>query len=185
MLADKKHKPSCKIWIEYREKPLIGKGGAEILDRIGKEESISKAAKILGMSYRYVWSYLKRIERTIGEPIAETFKGGKTGGGGAKLTRLGRSLLNEYRQLESSLNEALSDSRLREVTRLKTGAKNYLKGKVVAFEKDGPMAKISVMLVVPASVTAIISKEAAEKLGIKVGDQVEAIVKATEVMVAK
>jgi molybdopterin-binding protein len=34
-------------------------------------------------------------------------------------------------------------------------------------------------------VTALISKEAAEDLGIKVGDQVEAVVKATEVMIAK
>jgi len=34
-------------------------------------------------------------------------------------------------------------------------------------------------------VTALISKEAVEDLNIKVGDKVEAVVKATEVMVAK
>jgi molybdate transport system regulatory protein len=47
------------------------------------------------------------------------------------------------------------------------------------------MAKIKVEITVPVSVTAIISKEAVEDLGIKVGDQVEAVVKATEVMIAK
>ncbi|MEM3824339.1 MAG: LysR family transcriptional regulator, partial [Candidatus Bathyarchaeia archaeon] len=71
MLTDKKHKPSCKIWIEYKGKPVLGKGGAQILEEINKQNSISKAAKKLGMSYRYVWSYLQKIEKTIGEPIIE------------------------------------------------------------------------------------------------------------------
>ncbi|MGB9960269.1 MAG: winged helix-turn-helix domain-containing protein [Candidatus Bathyarchaeales archaeon] len=103
-----KHKLSCKVWLEYHGKPLIGKGGAEILDQIEKEQSISKAARKLGMSYRYVWSYLKKIEKTIGEPIIETYRGGKAGGGGAKLTRLGKELLEEYRRAENYLNKALA-----------------------------------------------------------------------------
>jgi molybdate transport system regulatory protein len=37
----------------------------------------------------------------------------------------------------------------------------------------------------PATITAVITKEATEELNIKVGDTVEAVVKATEVMVAK
>ncbi|HDN05653.1 MAG TPA: LysR family transcriptional regulator, partial [Candidatus Bathyarchaeota archaeon] len=49
------------------------------------------------MSYRYVWNYLKKIEDALGEPVVETFKGGKSGGGGARLTRLGESLLGEYK----------------------------------------------------------------------------------------
>jgi len=185
MLARKKEKPSGKIWIEHDGKPLLGKGGAEILEQIGKEESISKAAKNLNMSYRYVWSYLQKIEKTLGEPIVETFRGGKSGGGGARLTRLGQSLLNEYKRLERYLGEFLSQEKYWEVARLKISARNRLKGKVVAVEKNGLMAKIKVEITAPASVTALISKEAAEDLGIKVGDQVEAVVKATEVMIAK
>jgi len=185
MLTSKKQKPSGKIWIEHDGKPLLGKGGAEILEQIGKEESISKAAKNLNMSYRYVWSYLQKIEKTLGEPIVETFRGGKSGGGGARLTRLGQSLLNEYKFLERYLGEFLSQEKYWEVAKLKISARNRLKGKVVAVEKNGLMAKIKVEITVPASVTALISKEAAEDLSIKVGDQVEAVVKATEVMIAK
>ena len=48
------------------------------------------------MSYRYVWNYIQKIEKAIGEPIVETYKGGKTGGGGAQLTDLGKNLLAEY-----------------------------------------------------------------------------------------
>ena len=112
MLTNKKHTLSCKAWIEYKGKPLIGKGGAEILETIDKENSISKAAETLGMSYRYVWNYIQEIESVMEEQIVETHKGGKSGGGGAKLTDLGKSLLGEYRQAEIYLDKVLSDPRM-------------------------------------------------------------------------
>jgi molybdate transport system regulatory protein len=78
------------------------------LEQIEKEKSISKAAEKLGMSYRYVWSYLQRIRKALGEPVVETFRGGKSGGGGARLTRLGESLLEEYKHVEDRLSKALA-----------------------------------------------------------------------------
>ena len=47
MRTHKNHKPSCKVWIEYKGTPVLGKGGAEILKAIAKEQSISKAAEKL------------------------------------------------------------------------------------------------------------------------------------------
>jgi molybdate transport system regulatory protein len=185
MLTNKKHKLSCKVWIEYKDKPLIGKGGAEILEAIDKENSISKAAETLGMSYRYVWNYIRDIQKTLEEPIVKTFKGGKSGGGGANLTALGRSLLGEYKQVESYLSKVLSDSGSLEVKGLKLSARNRFKGKVVSVEKGVITAKVKVEVKVPVTVTAVITKEAVEDLDIKVGDEVEAIVKSTEVMIAK
>jgi molybdate transport system regulatory protein len=185
MLAQKEHRFSYKIWIEENGRPLIGKGGAEILEEIRKEKSISLAAKKLGMSYRYVWNYLQKIEERVGEPVVETFRGGKSGGGGAGLTELGKSLLREYKHLEAYLGEVLGEEGSLEVRRLKISARNRLKGKVTHVEKNGLMAKVKVEITVPATVTAMISREAVEDLGIKVGDQVEAVVKATEVMIAK
>jgi molybdate transport system regulatory protein len=185
MLTDKKHKPSAKIWIEYKGKPLIGKGGAEILEAIVEENSFSRAAETLGMSYRYLWNYIQKIERTIGEPIVETYKGGKAGGGGAKLTLLGQSLLAEYRRLEGCLSGFLSNPEYWEVIGLKISARNQLKGKVVSVEKDGVTAKVKIEIKVPAVITSVITEEAVEDLGIKVGDEVAAVVKSTEVMIAK
>lgn len=69
--------------------------------------------------------------------------------------------------------------------RLKISARNRLKGKVVSVEKDGLMAKIKIEISAPASVTAVITKDATEDLNLKVGDQVEAVIKSTEVMIAK
>jgi molybdate transport system regulatory protein len=185
MLTHKKHKLSGKIWIEHKGKPLIGKGGAEILAGIAKERSISKAAEAIGMSYRYVWNYINKIEKTIGEQIVETYKGGKAGGGGAELTALGQSLLEEYQRVEGYMSEVLADKEYWEVLGLKISARNQLKGKVVSIEKDGITAKVKVEIKAPAVITAVITKEAVEDLGVKVGDEVSAVVKATEVMIGK
>jgi molybdate transport system regulatory protein len=185
MITNKKHTLSCKAWIEYKGKPLIGKGGAEILEAIDKENSISKAAETLGMSYRYVWNYIQEIQTAMEEQIVETFKGGKSGGGGAKLTDLGKSLLGEYKQVEVYLDKVLSNPGCLEVKCLKLSARNQFKGKVLAVEKGVITAKVKVEVKMPVTVTAVITKEAVDELDIKVGDEVTAIVKSTEIMIAK
>jgi molybdate transport system regulatory protein len=185
MLPHKMHKPSCKVWIEYKGIPVLGKGGAEILRAISTEQSISKAAKKLGMSYRYVWNYLQKIQKAVEAPVVVTFKGGKTGGGGAKLTALGVDLVEEYDRVEDRMSEVLADQKYWEVLQLKISARNQLKGRVISIEKDGVTAKVKVEVKSPAVITAVITKEAVEDLGIHVGDEVNAVVKSTEVMIAK
>jgi len=185
MRAHEKHKLSCKVWIEYKGTPVLGKGGAEILKAIAKEQSISKAAEKLNMSYRYVWNYLQKIQKAIEAPVVITYKGGKNGGGGAKLTPLGQSLIEEYQRVEGYLSEVLANQEYLEVLGLKISARNQLKGKVVSIEKDGITAKVKVEIKTPAVITAVITKEAVEDLGVKVGDEVNAVVKSTEVMIAK
>jgi len=183
--ANKKHKLSCKVWIEHDGHPLIGKGGAEILRAVDKEQSISKAALALGMSYRYVWNYLQKIQDVMDEQIVETYKGGKFGGGGAKLTVLGKNLLGEYKQAELYMERILSDRVCSEVKCLKLSARNQFKGKVLAVDKGIITGKVKVEIAMPITITAVITKEAIEELDIKVGDEVSAIVKSTEIMIAK
>ncbi|MGE5187795.1 MAG: TOBE domain-containing protein [Betaproteobacteria bacterium] len=185
MQRNKKHKLSCKAWLECNGKPLIGKGGAEILSAIDKEHSISKAAEKLDMSYRYVWNYIQEVQQALEEPVVETFKGGKDGGGGAKLTELGKSLVEEYRAAEEYLSIVLSDKGQLEVKNLKLSARNQFNGKIVNIEKGVITAKVKVEVTVPVTITAVITKDAVEDLNLKVGDAVAAIVKSTEVMIAK
>jgi molybdate transport system regulatory protein len=185
MSAHRKHKPSCKVWIECNGKPVLGKGGAEILADINAEKSLTKAAEKAGMSYRYVWNYVQKIEKALGEPIVATYKGGKTGGGGARLTKMGENLLSEYRQLEGYLNEVLAEAKGLEVKGLKLSARNNFKGKVIDVEKGVITAKVKIQVKTPITITAVITKDAVEDLDLKVGDDVTAIVKSTEVIVGK
>jgi len=185
METRKEHRPSGKIWIEILGKPILGKGGADILREIEREQSLSRAAEKLGMSYRYLWNYVQKIQSSLKENVVETYKGGKTGGGGAKLTKKGKDLLDEYTRLEGYLVEFLSHPEGPEVVRLKLSARNQLKGKIVAVEKGVITAKVKVEIKVPAVVTAVITKEAVDDLDLKIGDEVTAIVKSTEILIGK
>jgi molybdopterin-binding protein len=68
---------------------------------------------------------------------------------------------------------------------LKISARNKLSGVVKEVKIGKVAATIKIEVSEPQTVTALITKEAAEDLGIKVGDKAEAVIKATEVMVAK
>jgi len=68
---------------------------------------------------------------------------------------------------------------------LKISARNKLKGTVKSVEKGIITSKVTIEIVAPATITAVITKEAIEELNIKVGDSVEAVIKATGVMIAK
>ncbi len=67
---------------------------------------------------------------------------------------------------------------------MKISARNQLKGKLLEVEKEGLIAKVKIAIE-PTTITAVITKEAAESLGLKKDDMVLAIVKATEVMIGK
>jgi molybdate transport system regulatory protein len=185
MLTHREHSLLCKVWLEHEGDPLLGKGGAEILEAIRETKSITRAAQKTRMSYKYVWNYLSKIEKTLHEPAVHTFKGGKTGGGGARLTPLGEYLLKEYKRIENYVGEILGDEEYWEAVGLKISARNRLKGTVQKVDKGIITAKIKLRIDQPTNVTAIISKEAVEELDVKPGDQVEAVIKATEVMIAK
>ncbi len=162
----------------------MGEGGAAILEALDKSGSIAEAARQLRMSYKYVWSYLKRMEKALGQPVIEARRGGSRGGG-AVLSEVGKELLKEYRRRERWLKEALRDEEAWEAVNVKISARNRLRGVVKHVEVDGVAAKVQIEVQGPVTITSLISKEAVEELELREGDVVEAVVKATEVLVAK
>jgi molybdopterin-binding protein len=64
-------------------------------------------------------------------------------------------------------------------------ARNKLKGVVKAIEKGEVAATVKIEISQSATITSMITKDAAEELKLKVGDKVEAVIKASEVMVFK
>lgn len=83
-----------RVWIEKGEKHVAGKGGVAILKAIDEEGSISGASKKLGMSYRYVWGYIRRMEEAVGK-VVESEKGGSRGGK-TVLTEKGKEIVRLY-----------------------------------------------------------------------------------------
>ena len=66
----------------------------------------------------------------------------------------------------------------------KLSARNHLKGKVEDVEL-GPIGTKIKIKVEPSAGTALITREAAGELDLQEGDDAEALIKATEVMISK
>ena len=64
-------------------------------------------------------------------------------------------------------------------------ARNQLNGKIVGVEIGAVMANVKIEISEPGVITAVITKESVEKLGLAEGDDVAAIIKSTEVIVGK
>ncbi len=63
-------------------------------------------------------------------------------------------------------------------------ARNRLRGSIVSLALDGVMAEVRIQ-VGDQDLVAIITRASAEGMRLRVGDQVQAVIKATEVMVGK
>ncbi|KXA94453.1 hypothetical protein AKJ65_04365 [candidate division MSBL1 archaeon SCGC-AAA259E19] len=175
--------PKARIWLEKKEKPILGEGRAELLASIEEEGSLNKAAESMGMSYRHAWGVIKKIEERSGFKIVSSEKGGK-GGGGTNLTEKGQELLNRYKWMDEALEKMVEKKTLWENMSTKLSARNRLKGKIEDIELGEVGAKIKIE-VEPDTLTAYITREAAEDLDLEEGDNAEAVIKATEVMVSK
>lgn len=68
---------------------------------------------------------------------------------------------------------------------MKLSARNVLPGRVVAVTKGSTTAHIKVELGPGLSVMASITNEAVDDLGLKVGDNVSAVIKSSDVMIGK
>jgi len=68
---------------------------------------------------------------------------------------------------------------------MRLSARNVLKGKVVNVTKGQTTANVKIEIAAGAIVTASITNEAVDELKLKVGDSAYAVIKASDVMVAR
>ncbi len=174
------------MWLENEEgRYAFGEGLFALLRNVQDLGTLSDAAKALGMSYRHAWGLIKRAEKILGEPLLKTRKGGKAGGGGSQLTETGEKLLKEFSRIKKALYKAPLDEYRWENLFVKISARNKIEGEVISVKKDKVSAVVKIRIDVPSVITAFITREAVEELGIKEGDRATAVIKATEVMISK
>jgi molybdate transport system regulatory protein len=94
--------------------------------------------------------------------------------------RVGRKWLFDERDLDSTLGRTLND----EVGGLDLSARNQLRGRVLALHVEGLMAEVRIGIG-DQELVAIITRSSAERLKVKVGETVFAVIKSTEVMIGK
>jgi molybdate transport system regulatory protein len=97
-------KTGLAVRVDLTSGPRIGPGKVRLLEEIARTGSISAAGRAMGMGYLHTWRLVNEMNKGIG-PVITTAKGG-SGGGGAKLTKIGEKLVAEYRAIEVSSGAA-------------------------------------------------------------------------------
>ena len=68
---------------------------------------------------------------------------------------------------------------------MKAGARNQLKGKVVAIKRGEVMAQIKLVIPAESTMGSVITVDSLEEMDLKVGDEVVLLVKAVNVLPVK
>ncbi|MHA1410936.1 MAG: TOBE domain-containing protein [Candidatus Odinarchaeia archaeon] len=178
-----KVKVNFKVWFEKDGVPIIGAGGAGLLEAIKETGSLQAAVEKIGWSYRYAWGYLKKLEDRLGTPIVIPHKGGFKGGGGMELTQVGEEILKTYNRFNTFLFDSLNNPSMWMAYGLKNREISKLNGVISDIKIGGEAALISIDIDDPGEIISIITVDSIKNLGLSIGEEVDVVIKATEVMV--
>jgi len=163
-----------------------------LLEAVDATGSINRAARAAGLSYKGAWLLLESACNLASEPLLETVTGG-AGGGGTRLTPAAHGLLDAWRELQAqhvaflraqearlSGHPALAGL-LRRMS-MKTTARNQYAGTVASLEIGPVSAQVTIALKSGDDITATMTSVAAQRLKLKKGKEVLALVKASAVV---
>jgi molybdate transport system regulatory protein len=102
---DRGPRAALTIRLDFGAFGYLGPGKIALMELISRHGSISAAGKELGMSYRRAWLLVDEINHIFREALVVTQMGG-SGGGGARLTELGREVVARYRAIENAAGAA-------------------------------------------------------------------------------
>lgn len=160
-----------------------------LLEAIGALGSISAAAKQQGMSYRSAWDAVDEMNNMWDVPLVEKSPGGSHGGS-TRLTVKGRDLIvgfkliqQEYVRFTEGLTRNLENFNqlqlsMRRLT-MRTSARNQFQGKVEMVSVGEINSEITLAINDQIRLTASITQESVESLGLSVGSEAYALIKAS------
>ena len=166
----------------------------EVLRAIGREGSISQAARESGVSYKAAWQAIETLTNLAGVPLLEKSVGG-AGGGGARLTADAQALLAAADRLAQAKTAALAQIRgglantscaTLNVSGMgfRTSMRNQLPCRVHAIENTRLTTRVWLELPDGQQLASRITPESLELLDLKKGQAVLALCKATAVTIA-
>ncbi len=183
-----------RFWISKSQNSFLGKGRIELLQFIEETGSITKAAKMMKMSYKAAWDAVDTMNNLSERPLVKRVKGGK-GGGGTELTPYAKELITTYKVLQEehhnflkNLSKRLEENnghfRLLESLNVRISARNQLIVKVVEIQKGAVESEIFLQHHDEEIFMAIITNDSLETMDLKVGIEVYALFKANAVVIS-
>lgn len=176
---------------------FLGDTRVRLLEAIDHHGSISKAARHVPLSYKAAWDAVDAMNNLAEQPLVASSTGGRAGGG-TQLTAHGRRMVAMYRAVEAEYQAALDRlgqrfaavgdadtaafQRLLRRLSVRNSARNQFAGTVVAL-REGPVeVEVTLRLEASHTVVAAVTRESAETLGLALGSEALALVKASSVL---
>lgn len=196
--APRKRKPvdvSGAIWLRKADEMFLGSDRIRLLEAIGEQGSITRAARAAGISYKTAWDVVNTLNNLSAIPLVRRTTGGR-GGGGTFLTQEGMEVIRNFRILEREhrtflvgLSEKIGDAGtlyrfLRRIA-VKVSARNMFLGKVAAVRKGAVSAEVALSLKGGGTIVSVITNESVDNLGLKKGKEAYAVIKASSVILGK
>lgn len=199
-MRDQRKKPAPalaldgSLWLTMGQETLGSNTRMALLRAIAEHGSITHAARALPMSYKAAWDAVDAMNNLAGAPLVERAAGGK-GGGSTRLTARGTRLLERYEQLDAVHRrfvqklgaEALdlqTDFSILRSLNMKTSARNQFTGTVTAIRTGAVNDEVELTLAGGARITAVITRESTESLGLRPHMEAFALVMASSVVLA-
>jgi molybdate transport system regulatory protein len=175
------------------EEKFLGGNQIALLEQIDALGSITKAAKAVGISYKTAWDAVNTINNLADKPLVDRLTGGK-GGGGTSLTAEGKKVIAQFNIVQGELRKVLDnlENRLGDTDNLfqflrrismKVSARNTFAGTVSAITKGAVNAEVTLTLKGGIPLVAVVTNGAIENLGLQVGGEAFAIIKASSVLI--
>lgn len=173
----------------------VGAERIRLLEAIGREGSISAAARAVGISYKAAWDALDSMNNLFGHALVQTQTGGRRGGG-ATLTAQGQQVIATFHHLEGELARAFkalnpqlaadgfASTGLLWRFLMRTSARNMLRGTVATVTEGAVNTEVSLKLSENQTITAMITRESARDLGLCPGREIYALIKSSFVVLA-
>jgi len=182
------------VWMKVGGASLGGRGRVDLLRAIAENGSITQAAKAIGMSYKAAWDAVDAMNNLAGEALVERSSGGR-GGGSTRLTARGEQLVERFDQIEavhrrfvhmlsSETTDLVNDLNLLRLMTMKTSARNQFSGTVTALQRGAVNDEVEITVGQATRIIATVTSASIESLGLAVGSQAFALVKATSIIIA-
>lgn len=176
---------------------FLGDTRIRLLEAIDQYGSISQAARHVPLSYKAAWDAVDAMNNLADQPLVERSTGGKHGGG-TLLTNHGRKVIGLYRAVEAEYQMALDrlmsqwaevdggnvrafQQLLRRMA-MRTSARNQFVCTVSGLREGEVDYEVYLRLDSQNELVAVITRDSAEQLGLAIGMEVVALVKASAVL---
>ncbi|MDR2451603.1 MAG: TOBE domain-containing protein [Candidatus Accumulibacter sp.] len=192
------HRLTGRLEIETERGLFLGDIRVRLLEAIAVHGSISKAARFVPMSYKAAWDAVDAMSNLADQPLVTRVSGGRSGGG-TQLTDYGHRVVSFYRALEAeyqSMLERLAASmdrgeassfaefhRLLRRMSVQTSARNQFVGTIVGLKADEVDYEVILKPDEIHELVAVVTRESAESLGLKMDMEIQALIKAPFVQI--